>query len=138
MEKSNKFLKVTGILMIIGGSIGLIIGLIAVIGVAALAALIRAAGEEVSSGMLMFGAVLYLVCAVVQFVAGILGVKNAKKPEKAMVCVVFGILTAVLAVVSTIITTAGGGDFNAVNLGTGLILPILYLIGAFQNKQKAA
>ena len=33
VQTSNKFLKVTGILMIIGGAIGIILGIIAVLGV---------------------------------------------------------------------------------------------------------
>ena len=50
--KGRKFLKVTGILMIIGGSIGMIGGIIAVIGVGALAAIL-----ETSSGGLMFASI---------------------------------------------------------------------------------
>ena len=137
-QKSNGFLKITGILMIIGGAFGLIFGVITVLGVALVASLLELAGESVSAGMLTFAAVLFLVSGIIEFVAGILGVANSKKPDKASVCIVFGILTAVLAVVSIIFTMVGGGDFSVLNLCTGLVLPILYLIGAFQMKSKAA
>lgn len=132
--KSNGFLKVTGILMIIGGSISIILGIIAVVGVGALVILI---GDEANMGLLMFGAVLVLVSAVVSLIAGIVGVKNAAKPEKAMTCIVYGILTAVLAVLGNILSVVGGADFNVIGLAIGLVLPALYLIGAFQNKKRA-
>jgi len=138
MEKGNTLLKVAGILMIIGGSIGLIVGIIAVLGVGILVAALNALGESANQGLLMFGAVLILLGAVIQFVAGIVGVKNAKKPEKAMVCIVFGILTVVVSLLSNVLTVVGGGDFSIVSLGIGLVLPALYLIGAFQNKKLAA
>ena len=137
MQKSNKFLTVTGILMIIGGGIGVILGVIAVAGVGLLAASLEELGISSEAGLLMLAAILYLVSAVVQLIAGILGVANARKPEKAMVCIVFGILTAILAILGNVLTVAGGGDFNVLGLVLGLALPILYLIGAFQNKSKA-
>ncbi|MGI5849511.1 MAG: hypothetical protein ACOX8Q_05540 [Christensenellales bacterium] len=133
-RKSNGFLKVTGILMIIGGGLGIILGIIAVLGVSLLVA---ALGAEADLGLLTFAAVLSLVGAAVSLVAGILGVANAAKPEKATVCIVFGILTAVFSVLGNILTAAGGGDFSVISLITGLILPVLYLIGAFQNKKRA-
>ena len=80
---------------------------------------------------------LALVSAGISLVAGILGVKNAAKPEKAMVCIVFGILTAALSVLGNVLTVAGGGNFSIPNLLLGLVIPVLYLIGAFQNKQRA-
>lgn len=131
--ESNKFLKITGIFMIIGGGISLIVGLLAVAAVGVLAA---ALGSEASLGLLLLAAVLALVSAVVSLVAGILGVKNAARPEKAVVCIVFGILTAVFSVLGNVLTVAGGGDFSVLNLLTGLLLPILYLVGAFQNKSR--
>ncbi len=132
-RKSNGFLKVTGILMIIGGGLGLILGIIAVLGVGLLAA---ALGAEAALGLLTFAAILALVGSVVSLVAGIIGVANAAKPEKATVCIVFGILAAVLSVLGNVLTVAGGGNFSAMSLIIGLVLPVLYLIGAFQNKKR--
>ena len=132
--QSNKFLKVTGILMIISGGISIIVSIVAVLGVGVLAA---ALGGDGSLTLLMLAAVLALVSAGISLVAGILGVKNAVKPEKAMVCIVFGILTAALSVLGNVLTVAGGGNFSIPNLLLGLVIPVLYLIGAFQNKQRA-
>ena len=127
-KKSNKFLKVAGILMIIGGGISTILGIIFVLGVGFIGA----------GGAIMLGAIAILVAAVIQLVAGIIGVANAAKPEKAMVCIVFGLLVLVLSIAGNAITLIGGGTPDIVNILLGVALPILYLIGAFQNKQKAA
>lgn len=109
--KGAGFLKVTGILMIIGGAIGIIFSIIALLGIAA------------------------LVGSIAQLVAGIIGVANCKKPEKAMTCIVFGVIVAVFNVAGVILNVAGGGSFNFVSLITGLILPVLYVIGAGLNKK---
>ena len=128
--KKNNFLFVTGILLIIGGSISIIFGIIAVLAVSALAVALG-----VGSGLLTVSAILTLVSAIVSFIAGILGVANAAKPEKAMVCIVFGVLAAALAVFGSILNVIGGNTFNFVSLIFGLALPVLYLIGAFQSKK---
>jgi len=124
--------------MIIGGGIGIILGIIAVLGVGLLVALLAELGETGDEGLLVFSSVLLLISGVVQLIAGILGAANASKPEKAMVCIVFGVLTAILAVLGNVISMAGGGDFSPVGFGLGLVLPILYLIAAFQSKSSAA
>ena len=135
MEKANMLLKVSGILMIIGGGISIIVGIIAVLAVGALA---LALGGAANLGLLTFGAILVLVSAVVELIAGIVGVSNAKKPEKAQTCVVYGILVVVLVVIGNIFSMIGGASFNALGLLIGLVLPALYLIGAFQNKKLAS
>ena len=135
MEKtSNKFLKVTGILMIISGGLSIILGIIAVLGVGVLAA---ALGSEANMGLLMLSSILVLVSGVASLIAGILGVKNAAKPEKAQICIVFGFITAILAVLGNVLNIAGGNSFDVFGLVIGLVVPVLYLIGAFQNKAKA-
>ena len=79
-RKSNGFLKVTGILMIIGGGLSIILGIIAMLGVALI---VSALGTEEMLGLLIFATILSLLGAIVSLVAGILGVANAAKPEKA-------------------------------------------------------
>ena len=59
--KGSGFLKVTGILMIIGGGISIILGIIAALGVAALAYI---SDGEISSAMLYASAALMIVSAV--------------------------------------------------------------------------
>ena len=127
--KGSGFLKVTGILMIIGGGISIILGIIAALGVAALAYI---SDGEISSAMLYASVALMIVSAVTQLIA----VKNCKKPEKAGTCMVWGVIVAVLCVVGTILNSVGGGSFSVFSLLLGLVLPVLYIIGAGFNKKE--
>ena len=133
-QKSNKLLKVSGIIMIIGGAISIILGVLAVIGVGALALLL---GDEANTSLLMLSSVLVLFSGIIQLIAGIMGVKNAANPEKAGTCIVFGVIIIVLSVIGNILNVSGGNDFNAASMGIGLVLPIIYIIGAVQNKKMA-
>ena len=131
--KGTGFLKVTGILMIIGGAISVIMGIIAALGVAAL---VYISDGTVSSALLYTSVILMIVSAVAELVAGIIGVANCKKPDKAGSCIVLGIIVAVLSVAGTILNSVGGGSFSAFSLILGLVLPILYIIGAVLNKKE--
>ena len=128
--KGRKFLKVTGILMIIGGAFGIIGGIVAMIGAGALAAVL-----ETSAGGLMLASALILASAVFQLIAGIMGVKNCDKPEKAQSCLVMGVIVAILSVSGNIISNVLGSNYNILSYATGLIIPILYIIGAVKNKE---
>ena len=128
--KGRKFLKVTGILMIIGGAFGIIGGIIALIGAGALAAVL-----ETSAGGLLLASALILASAVFQLIAGIMGVKNCDKPEKAQSCLVMGVIVAILSVAGNIISNVLGSDFNIISYVTGLVIPVLYIIGAIKNKE---
>ena len=130
--KGRKFLKVTGILMSIGGAFGIIGGIVAMIGAGALAAVL-----ETSAGGLMLASALILASAVFQLIAGIMGVKNCDKPEKAQSCIVIGVIVAILSVAGNVISNVLGSDFNIINYATGLIIPVLYIIGAVKNKEPA-
>ena len=130
--KGRKFLKVTGILMIIGGAFGIIGGIVAMIGAGALAAVL-----ETSAGGLMLASALILASAVFQLIAGIMGVKNCDKPEKAQSCMVIGVIVAILSVAGNVISNILGSSFNILSYATGLIIPVLYIIGAAKNKETA-
>ncbi len=130
--KGRKFLKVTGILMIIGGGFGIIGGILAMLGAGALAAVL-----ETSAGGLMLASALILASAVFQLIAGIMGVKNCDKPEKAQNCLVMGVIVAILSVSGNIVSNVLGSSFNIMSYATGLIIPVLYIIGAVKNKEPA-
>ena len=130
----HKFLKVTGILMIIGGALSTILGIVAVLGVAALAYI---ASAQTEAGILYASTILLLISGVVELIAGIIGVINAEKPQKAKACIVWGALVAILSVASTILGVVGGSDFSVSGLVLGLVLPVIYIIGAVKNMQSA-
>lgn len=126
----SKFLKVTGILMIIFGSIALIIAIMALLGLGVLEAI------GAPMGLLWTSGIIALLGAVAEFVAGIIGVVNWNKPNKANTCIGWGIAVAAMCVISNIFTLIGYPEnFNVFSLLTGLVIPVLYLIGAFKNKK---
>jgi len=130
--KGSKFLKVTGILMIIFGALALILSIVAAIGLAALVTL------ELNTWQYTAAVILMLVGSIFELIAGIVGVKNCNKPEKAGTCMVWGIIVIALSVLSNVLTLVGNPDnFSIVNLLTGLVIPVLYLIGAVMNKKAA-
>ena len=142
MEKSNIFLKVTGILMIIGGSFAIIAGaLVLLLGVflfttdlldpSQVTAAIGHRGEV--------SIVISILGGIVQFITGVIGVKYDKKPDKANTCILFGIITALIFLVSQAMGSAGGesvSHFAAISIVFGLLVPAFYLIGAVQLKSK--
>ena len=130
--KGQKFLKVTGILMIVFGALALILSIVAAIGLAALVAL------DLNTWQYTLAVILMLVGSIFELIAGIVGVKNCNKPEKAGTCMVWGIIVIALSVLSNVLTLVGNPDnFSIVNLLTGLVIPVLYLIGAVMNKKAA-
>lgn len=126
----SKFLKVTGILMIIFGAISIVVSIIALMGLGVLEALGAPMGLLWASGIIAF------VGSVAQLVAGIIGVVNCDKPEKANSCIVWGIAVAAMSIIANVFTLIGyPQNFSFVSVISGLLIPVLYLIGAFKNKQ---
>ena len=127
MKKKNQLLNITGILMIIGSIISIILGLF----VGGLSAIFG------GLDLITIAALLMLVGGIINLIAGICGVKYAARPENANTCIVYGVLTAAMVVISNILYVAAGSGMNTTSLITGLALPAIYLIGAFQNKKRA-
>lgn len=136
-NQGSKMLKVTGILMIIGGALALVIALIAVIGIAAAASLAAGALGGGIIALAVIASILALLGGGIELAAGILGVKNWNQPAKAQSCIVFGAIIIALSVLSNILNLASGSEFNLFTLLLGLVLPVLYLIGAVQLKNMA-
>lgn len=133
-NQSNVLLKVSGILMIIGGILGIILGIIAVLGVGVFVA---AAGKGANLGILMTASILVLISMIFTLIAGIVGVKNAANPEKANTCIMYGFIIVGFTLLGNILSVVGGNSFNFTGLLIGLVLPAIYLVGAFQNKKLA-
>lgn len=124
-----KFLKVTGILMIIFGALAIVMELIAMAGLGVLEAI------GAPMGALWLSAIVGLVGSVLELVAGINGVLNAEKPEKAKTCMVWGIIVAGMCVISNLITLFAYPDnFSIVSLLLGLVIPALFIFGAYKNQ----
>ena len=129
--KGQKILKVTSILMIIVGVIAVVVGVLAILGISALAAL---SGSAEGPGLLYARSILVTVASVIQFIAGIKGISACSDPQKAASCIKWGIIIAILAIISMIIGLVGGGTFSITSLVLNLLLPGLYVYGAMQMK----
>ena len=128
------FLKVTSILMVIGGIIALLAGVFAILGVSALAALM---GSAEGTGLLYAGSVLAVVTSAVEILAGAKGLKACRLPEKAGECVILGIAIVALSMISMAVSVKGGGEFKIINLVVNLLVPVLYILGAVKTKPAA-
>ena len=130
--KGHKFLKSTGILMIVAAAFSIIAGVF----VGGLGVL--AAGLGAASGLTFaYWAALFLTLAggICQLIAGIKGVKHSKRSEKAGKLIVWGVIVAVFSILSMVMNLVNGGEFNGVNLLTGVAVPALYIYGAVLNSK---
>ena len=127
-----KFIKVTSIIMIVGGSIAALAAIIAILGISALALL---AESTEGMGFLYVTTIMVAVASIIQIIAGIKGLKVCKSPEGASTCIIFGGVVAALAIVAMIISVINGADFNFLSLVINLIVPALYIYGALQIKK---
>ena len=133
-NQGQTFLKVTSILMVIGGIIALFAGVFAILGVSALAALM---GSAEGTGLLYAGSVLAVVTSAVEILAGAKGLKACRLPEKAGECVILGIAIVALSMISIAVSVKGGGEFKIINLVVNLLVPVLYILGAVKTKPAA-
>lgn len=132
MAKGQKFLKVTSILMIIGGALS---GITCLLGIAGVALLAAVADSHAAALLLYLALALALAAAVVEFIAGLKGLKACKTGENADKCVILGAVIAGITILSTIINLAGGGKVNVTNILLSLVVPVLYIYGAMQVKK---
>lgn len=121
--------------MIISGGIGIFVGIFAMIG---LSVFTEAIDVEMSIGVLVLATILTIGGAIVNITTGILGVVNASKPEKAMICIIFGVLALALVLLTNIIDFVSGSGFNVKSLLRGVLLPVLFIMGAYQNQKLVA
>ena len=132
MAKGQKFLKVTSILMIIGGALS---GITCLLGIAGVALLAAVADSHAAALLLYLALALALAAAVVEFIAGLKGLNASKTGENADKCVILGAVIAGITILSTIINLAGGGKVNVTSILLSLVVPGLYIYGAMQVKK---
>ena len=134
--KGKTMLKVVGILYIVFAAISIIGGLLLMLGGGIFAAGGVAAGEMLGAGMggiVLIGGIILILSSILGLVTGILGVKYCARPEKAQTCFVLGIILIVFAAFNLL--SAISGDSSVFSALVGLVLPVLYTLGAYWNKQ---
>lgn len=130
-RNDSQMLKVSSILMIIGGVIAIIAG---IAGFASVGAIHVILGDGSALGLLYGVCGLALGSGVFSLIAGIVGISACQHPEKAGKCMVLGVIVAAFAVIGQILSLSAGNQLDILPLVTGLLLPVVYIIGA--NKVK--
>ncbi len=121
-------LKTAGILMIVFGAVGVLVYL-ALLGVLAGVAFVTDGIFSVSKDVV--GMSLLSAASAVELIAGILGLKAVKKPERARVCRVWGILALVLGLAALLSILLRGQDLGFwLSIPLAAVTPVAYLIGA--------
>ena len=125
-------LKTASVIMLIFGVLSFLIyalGLAAVIGVTYVTSGVFSGSED------LIGMGLLLAAALAEFIAGILGVRAAKKPSRAgKGLIVWGVLTLILTLAGMILialrTTNAPIWELALGVVLGVVTPVVYLIAA--------
>lgn len=131
--KGKTYLKVTGILLLIGGILGVLCyGLLTLLlGVALV-------DQGTGSGALPVTAivVVYVIASIIQLVAGVMGIKGCNKSSKADGCFKIGIVVLIISILAAIVNMAGAGfTFSGILYALlGLVVPGLYIYGAKLNR----
>ena len=130
--KGQKFLKITGVLMIISAVFSIFAGGL-VGGLGALAAGLGAAsGLTFSYWVALFMTLMGGIC---QLIAGIKGIKHSKNSANSQKLVVWGVIVAAFSVLGMVVNVVNGGQFNITALLTGVAVPALYIYGAVLNSK---
>ena len=130
--KGNKFLKITGILMIIAAVFSILAGtLLGGLG-AVVAGLGGASGLTFSYWAWLL---LTLVGGICQLIAGIKGVKHSKSSENSKNLIVWGVIVAAFSILGMVMNMVNGSEFNITSILTGVAVPVLYIYGAMLNSK---
>ena len=130
--KGNKFLKITGILMIIAAVFSILAGtLLGGLG-AVVAGLGGASGLTFSYWAWLL---LTLIGGICQLIAGIKGVKHSKSSENSKNLIVWGVIVAAFSILGMVMNMVNGASFSISSLLTGVAIPVLYIYGAMLNSK---
>ena len=136
-QHGSMLLKVVSIIMIVGGIAGAVISVLATILASAATTVLNnsevklaaaVAGEDTNkiNAAMWIGVIFLVVAAVIEIIAGVKGKKNWNNPEAAKSLIIIGGIVAGLSLIGAIISQ------SFYSLATGLVLPVLYIVGAVQ------
>jgi len=131
MEKGSSLLKLTGVLMILSSIIVIVFYALLLLGVGFIAELTKGIGDELKVGVSLV-LIIALVAAAIQFIAGCIGVKYHKQPDKAGACLAFAVVIILIAGAGVMfgIIESGFDTSHIVSISLGMVVPLLYLLGA--------
>lgn len=133
--KGHKFMKVTGILMIIAAVLYIIAGVF--IGGLGALAIGLGAGSGLTAGYFL-ALIVTLVGGICQLIAGIKGVKHCNNSENSKKCIAWGVVVVAFSILAAILDLVNSGEFSAMSFVSGLVVPGLYIYGAVLNSKADA
>lgn len=139
MKKESLILKYTSILLIVLGAVEAAVSIRGFFDIPALheAAIELQLANPVT--MLLTSGIFSMLIALAELVAGILGYLYRARPKKMGVCIPCGITVLSLTVLFNIyVLLFYPAGFSALSLPVGLILPAVYLFGAYRHKRSGA
>lgn len=130
--KNSKLLRVSSILMIITGTLGLFVSILIIATGSVIFGLLGIAGI----GTIITTIILIdtLAWSILELVAGIFGAKNWSNPAQSKKCIILAIIILALSILSNVFAFGYGDGFLFIVLSVvlSLIVPTLYLAGAVQ------
>lgn len=147
-------MKVSGILMIIFGALGFIFSLVGRAAIAVLEMVVSQATDQSvvdAFSKYSLASTLSIVLGLLTLVTGILAVVLCRKLAKGMPALIFSVLVIVLLVVTNFINMSAVNTLNEalqtglnsfgfsaiLSLLSGIVLPLLVIIGVMKNKKAA-
>lgn len=127
--KGMVMLRVISIMMVVFGTIGAVGLIIAATGITYLA-LVGLPGTWGGAG----DYVMPIVDCVAFLTTGTVGIRFCADTRKANLCLALGIACAVVSVIGDFVDWIPGTAFPVDSLIWGLILPVLYIVGALRNR----
>ncbi len=126
-------LKASSLIMIIGGALAIPAGISALLGVFTLASALHLGN---SSYLLIAVSAVCIASGAVHLIAGIIGIQRFQSEKTFKKCILWGALSAALVILTNIISTAAGNDFDLGSLFIGLALPAVYIVSAYLNHRE--
>ncbi len=146
-QKGSMLLKVMSIIMIVGG----IAGAVGSVLMGALSGVVTAVSENDAvqqaakdagttttklTGLMWVATAVTVVAAVVEIIAGFKGKSNWNKPEMAKTLMIWGIICLAVSLIGNILFITSDAT-SVISILTGLVVPVLYIVGTVQLKKQA-
>lgn len=138
------YLKIVGVILMIFSTISMFIYSLAAIGVSIITDnpkfmdMTSLSLASSNKSLTMVCLVLMAVLSLYGLFVGVVGVANSNKPERYQLTFILGIVLFVLQIFGGVVVFwFNGVSFSSAILTiTGLLLPLLYIYGAYLNKRK--
>ncbi|MDR2672647.1 MAG: hypothetical protein LBC35_05065 [Coriobacteriales bacterium] len=132
--RGRTYLLVAGILLVISGCVGLLMGIVAQVLMAQIAAGLSSSQSQAPMGLDMLTMAILVISAAITIVIGVLGIIWRERPDKTTPLKVIGIVLIALAVLGLIFSPPASLIALISPLAT-IALGVVYVVGAYLNER---